>query len=380
MIESQLTDRCKKHDSEAQRVVYERLAPQMLGVCLRYAGNQSDAEDMLQDGFITAFQKIKQFKNKGSFEGWIRKIMVNTALMYLRDKKQTRGAVPFEEVEWQIADDDHEEAYSQTAVQIVQKASFTQEEILEQVALLPDGFREIFNLYAIENMKHKDIAKTLDISVGTSKSQLSRARKQIQKGLYYKALDQNKQKENKRKRIVAIITGMGLGFEHIDVLAQEALTGLSVPTTAGWEAVQQSLDAPPANTVVSSAAITKVAVSIATAGAIAAGVYFIVDKSDTDKINTHKEVTSPAQQNAKPANTFVIPADSCAREETTATENSIIKTTTPVNNPAPEEAKNTQKIPVKTDTVQIPVKKVIRVQRKTIVRDTIHKRDTVYIH
>lgn len=381
MIESQLITRCQQHDNEAQRIVYERYAGKMLGVCLRYAANRAEAEDLLHDGFVTAFGKVKQFKNKGSFEGWLQRIMVNTALMHLRSKSKEQGRVPFEEIEWQIADEQEDEAYSESAIQTVQKASFTKEEILEQVASLPEGFRVVFNLYAIEQMKHKEIAKTLGISTGTSKSQLFHARKQIQKALYHKAVEQKKEKENKKRAIVAILTGMGLGLDHIDVLAQEAATGLSVPTTGGWEALQQSLASGQAATGAASASAgasiaTKAVITIAAAGAIATTAYFISESSTKDEVPAN-EITAPAPESTpEPEKTFsipVAPVDSICKDDMEPVETPE-KT---IAKPLKEETKTEKTIVY--DTVRVPVKKVIRVKKQRLVRDTVHKQDTLHI-
>jgi len=379
MIESQLTDRCKQADSEAQRIVYERYAGKMLGVCLRYAGNRSEAEDLMHDGFVTAFEKIKQFKNKGSFEGWLQRIMVNTALMHLRNKTKETGRVPFEEVEWQITDDKQDEALSETAIQIVQQAEFTKEEILEQVKNLPEGFRVVFNLYALEQMKHREIAKTLGISVGTSKSQLFYARKQIQKALYHKAVEQKKNKENKKRAIVAIFSGMGLGLNHIDVLAQEALSELSVPTSGGWEALQQSLSS--GSTATQSAAVatgasvsTKVIVTIAAAAAITSGALLLEKHFNAQDQNTQEINASAPENTPVNKNTFVLPADSIPENP-----NADSRIDEPENSVTPTSDDRNTDNTVIADTVRVPVKRVIRVKKQTIVRDTIHTKDTVFI-
>ncbi len=142
----------------------------MLGVCQRYARNSADAEDILQDAFIKVFKKIGQFKFEGSFEGWIRKIVVNTALKkysLVRYSKELTGFEITDSIDWQIGP----AAYSH----------LTEKDLLALINGLPDGYRLIFNLYVIEGYQHEEIAEMLGIQPGTSRSQLVKARTMLQK-------------------------------------------------------------------------------------------------------------------------------------------------------------------------------------------------------
>ncbi len=142
----------------------------MLGVCHRYARNSADAEDILQDAFIKVFAKIYQFKFEGSFEGWIRKIVVNTALKkysLLRYEKELSG--------YEINDRD------ESGMEPSAYAHITEKELLELINNLPDGYRLVFNLYVIEGYQHDEIAEMLGIQSGTSRSQLVKARSMLQK-------------------------------------------------------------------------------------------------------------------------------------------------------------------------------------------------------
>jgi len=138
----------------------------MMGVCMRYAASRTDAEDILQMGFVKMFQKITYFKNEGSFEGWVRRIMVNTAIELYRKNVRLLHTVELEGV----VEVDDANALSQLAVK----------DLMQLVQNLPDGYRMVFNLYAIEGYSHKEIAEQLGISEGGSKSQLSRARNYLQ--------------------------------------------------------------------------------------------------------------------------------------------------------------------------------------------------------
>jgi len=159
-----LIEGCRRSDSKAQRELYEILAPRMFAVCRRYVKDKEQAEDVLQDGFVTLFEKISTFKGDGSFEGWARKIFVNTALMQLRRNDALKFSDSIEDSQ---------------AVQMMPSETLEQigaEEITDLIKTMPDGFRAVFNLYVIEGYTHEEIAEMLSITEGGSRSQLSRAR------------------------------------------------------------------------------------------------------------------------------------------------------------------------------------------------------------
>lgn len=153
-----------KGDRAAQKRLYELLAPKMFPVCMRYIGDRVQAEDLLQEGFITLFTRLDSYKGEGSFEGWARKIFVTTALMSLRKKDALKMS------------DDLEAARGIKAETVNQVQTIGYKELMELVMSLPDGFRTVFNLYVIEGYSHKEIGEMLGISEITSRSQLSRAR------------------------------------------------------------------------------------------------------------------------------------------------------------------------------------------------------------
>ena len=166
--EEQLLEGCRKGDRKAQRDLYEKFAPLMFAICRRYINDNAEAEDVLVCGFTKVFAKIDQFKSEGSFEGWIRRIMVNEALSYIRKNKSMYLEVEIEKA-------DREPDYSQIQDQL------EVEDLQKMVDRLPSGYKTVFNLYAIEGFSHKEIAEKLGISENTSKSQLSRARVHLQK-------------------------------------------------------------------------------------------------------------------------------------------------------------------------------------------------------
>ncbi len=155
---------CKKNDRHSQELLYRHFARKMYAICVSYAGDRSLAKDMLQDAFIKVFKNIKNFKKDGSLEGWIRRIVTNTAIDHLRRNKKTDNYV-----EMAVASSKYHVTNLATS-----KVSF--DEIMEQVDRLPEGARIVFNLYALDGYTHKEIAEKLNITEGTSKSQFNRAR------------------------------------------------------------------------------------------------------------------------------------------------------------------------------------------------------------
>ncbi len=166
--EQQLIDLCKKGDRQAQKAVYDKLAPRMFPVCIRYTGDRTVAEDMLQDGFVTLFSKLDSYKGEGSFEGWARKIFVNTCLMYLRKKDALRMS------------EDIDLARNISSDYSTQIQNLGYKELMKLISSLPPGFRTVFNLYVFDGYSHKEIAEMLNISEVTSRTQLSRARLWLQ--------------------------------------------------------------------------------------------------------------------------------------------------------------------------------------------------------
>ena len=165
--EAQMVKALRRGDPKAQRQLYDRYAPRMLGVCMRYVGDHMTAEDILVEGFMKVFDKIGQFKSEGSFEGWMRRIMVNESLGYLRQRKRIQEVAILDEAQ-QVVD-----------TTLADEALET-EEMLRMIDTLPTGYRTVFNLYAIEGYAHAEIAEKLGITESTSKSQLHRARAMLQ--------------------------------------------------------------------------------------------------------------------------------------------------------------------------------------------------------
>ena len=161
--EEALVKACKKGDPKGQQRVYETYSPKMFGICFRYVHNDYEAEEIMIEGFVKVFDKINTFKLEGSFEGWIRRIMVNQSLMYLRSNKNSQLQTSYDHV-----------LYEPEPEQF--RTDLETQDLLKLIEKLPLGYRTVFNLYAIEGYSHAEIAKRLGITESTSKSQLSRAR------------------------------------------------------------------------------------------------------------------------------------------------------------------------------------------------------------
>lgn len=165
-----LIEACKKGEPRAQREVYARFSPMMFAVALRYTNNaRTEAEDILQESWIKVFRHIKSFSEHNSFEGWLRRIVVNTAITHYRRNQKHAFQLDVDEVHATPAD-----------LEAFKELDFTREELASAIAQMPKGYGMVFNMYVIEGYKHKEIAEQLGIDLNTSKSQLSRARKYLQ--------------------------------------------------------------------------------------------------------------------------------------------------------------------------------------------------------
>ena len=169
MTDEQIVKGCIDKNAIAQKNLYEKFSRKMMGVCLRYCDSTEEAEDVVQNGFISIFENIESFKGTGSLEGWVRKIMVNTALTNIRKNKKLKQNIELDSVEFMLPSN------------IYQNDSFAAKDLLKIIQTLPVGFKTVFNLYAIEGYSHKEIGEMLNISEGTSKSQYSRAKAHLQK-------------------------------------------------------------------------------------------------------------------------------------------------------------------------------------------------------
>ncbi|WP_282134817.1 RNA polymerase sigma factor [Seonamhaeicola maritimus] len=165
---NQLIENCKINDTKAQGELYKLFSNKLFSICLKYSRNYAEAEDNLQDAFLTIFNKIEQYKHKGSFEGWLKRITVNTALQRYRNEK--------------VFDIINENVIEDVEIEVDEDV-FSLDFLLKIIQELPDRYRLVFNLYVLDGYSHKDIADMLSINVGTSKSNLARARQILKQNI-----------------------------------------------------------------------------------------------------------------------------------------------------------------------------------------------------
>lgn len=164
MSEKELIAKCINKDNEAITELYQKLAGKMYGICLRYACDNQEAEDLLQEGFMKMLDCLDSFKFTGSFEGWVRRLFVNTAInQYRKNKKHQKISV--------------EDCHAEQEYDVDVVSQMSAEELIEVIQTIPEGYRMVFNMYVIEGYKHQEIAKKLNISESTSKTQLLKAKK-----------------------------------------------------------------------------------------------------------------------------------------------------------------------------------------------------------
>jgi RNA polymerase sigma-70 factor, ECF subfamily len=197
-----LIKRSIKKDREAQQELYKKYYPVVLGICMRYASDTSEAKDMLQETFIRIFSKLRQYKGKGSFEGWIKRVTVSTSVNIYKKNKRYKNRIENKENsinEYELSADS-DETVEETGniktilnpqninINTVRKANFTYDELIEILKLLPEPYRIVFNLFIIEEYTHEEIAGMLNINIKTSWSRLSRAKKLFQEELSKKTI------------------------------------------------------------------------------------------------------------------------------------------------------------------------------------------------
>lgn len=176
MTEEAILQGCLQNKPAAQKELYHKYSPKMLSVCYRYGHNREDAEDMLQEGFIKVFSQMHTFENRGSLEGWIRRIMVHTCINILKKNKKFNESV---------------DIIHATTLQVREDAipSIIQaKQVIECIRLLPIGYRTVLNLYAIEGFSHREIGEMLDIEESTSRSQYTRAKAMLEDVLVKKRI------------------------------------------------------------------------------------------------------------------------------------------------------------------------------------------------
>ena len=163
---------CKKGDRRAQNKIFERYFGKMSGVCMRYISDRDERQDVVQAGFIKVFSNIEKYNGEGSFEGWMRRIMSNTAIDHIRKNKKIFVSIDATDYDWLANQEDNEISWNKTLIKETKR-------VMEEIQNLSPAYRLVFNMYVIEDYSHNEIAEILNISVGTSKSNLSKAKRNL---------------------------------------------------------------------------------------------------------------------------------------------------------------------------------------------------------
>ena len=172
MSDQQIIEGCVRHDRRSQQVLYDKYSRYLLGVCLRYSTDKEEAEDILQESLLKIYFNIKEYSGTGSFTGWLRKVAVNTAITHYHKNLKHRYHIDIDEY-----------VSVETGVTSFEEDFFTSDELFKVLNELPAGYRMVFNLYAVEGYKHKEIAEMLDCPIGTIMSRLHRGRRLLQREL-----------------------------------------------------------------------------------------------------------------------------------------------------------------------------------------------------
>ncbi len=370
--EHQVIEECKTGAASAKEWIYKKYAPIMLGVCLRYVKDKMQAEDILHESFITVFDKIEQLKDNKAIQGWIKRIIINNSLNYLKKKKYLLNVEDINENTVTNTDENDAKDIKERILQI----DVSQNDMLSIINNLPTGFRTVFNLFVFEKLKHSEISEKLGISSGTSKSQLLRARKQIQQKLYELVLEKEKNKHRKKVVLSSFIITMNDDLSYIDKIAHDKLYGFTSIPAKGIENIINA----GANTAQSgfwgmhSKLLTILSKNIITISSIVigtVGITFLVLSGNADKTTQTK-----TQSNIETPVINII--DTIINNDTIdnlRTEPITVQTKQkPVTKQPKKESATVQ---VEDKPVTVKIKKVITIKKKKIITDTIRKTDTL---
>lgn len=328
-----------------------------------------EAEDVLQESFITIYESIHQLKNKNAFEGWMKRIVVNNSLKYLKKQKYDSD---INEIKEKISEEKPSENYD--IKERILNSEISQEEMLSAINTLPTGFKTVFNLYVFEKLKHSEISQKLNISVGTSKSQLLRARALIQKNLHNLVSSKEKERKPEYVMLTAFFGVMEDDLKYIDQLAHDKLNK--------WIA-QPKLDI---NTITSAGkSVSWVSKAKLAIKAGSKTFWYVVSGTTTSIIAvvwaTVVFSNNSAQINpisSEPKKEILIPIKDTITKENETTIDSTIPA-----KPVIKTEKMKPIIPSKKETKtvnkKVYVKKVVKIKKRKIVNDTLRKTDTLHL-
>jgi RNA polymerase sigma factor (sigma-70 family) len=369
-------EKCKQGDTGAQTALYKQYAPLLLGVCRRYINNRMQAEDVLHESFITIFEKITDLKDVNSIEGWMKRIVINNSLKFLKHREHFSDIDEINESEIVGGNHDNQPEMKDELLQSV----ISQEEMLEVINGLPTGFRTVFNLYVFEKYDHNEIAQELGISASTSRSQLVRSRKMIQKRLV-ELVEKNKKDKKERVYLSSFLLLMNDDSSFFDQIAFAKLNGyqvdpISIPSflnntqnelvKAGTQGVMGKMAI-----LVGKKFIWVTALFVGVAGFS----LFVLLPEKEQPIQTKNEEQVAPNERSLPV----------AIPDTASFAPTISATDTNETQASPILKKKV--IPVVHDSIKgkavvhrkVVVKKVIRVKKDAFVADTIRKKDTLEV-
>ena len=206
---NEIIEACQNGENLARKMLYEEYSTKMRAVCYRYLGNIMDTEDILHESFIIIFAKIGQYSGKGSFEGWLKRIVINTSLNFLKKKRKSTISYGDEMIEiWEQKNIENpiSSKGEEKDKDLVRRMNFSKDELMEIMQQLPEGYKLVFNLVVFEKHTHKEVGELLSITEGTSRSQLNRARKYLQQELYKASIEKRKKEDNDQyKSILRVV-------------------------------------------------------------------------------------------------------------------------------------------------------------------------------
>ena len=183
MSDEELIKGCRRYNRRSQRELFDKYYIVMKSICMRYSDNNFLAEDLMQEGFLTIFSKIKKYSGKGSFEGWMKRIMINTVLMHHRKNKNKPHHESLEVASHSLRKEESETPDDLEEQKLnfshILRADFSEKELMETLSIVPEHYRQVFNLYCIDEYKHQEIAEQLDIDVKTSRTRFIKSKKNI---------------------------------------------------------------------------------------------------------------------------------------------------------------------------------------------------------
>lgn len=324
--------------------IYKKHSQKMLWVCKRYVNDLSLAEDLMHEGFIAAMQKQNTFSGFGSFEGWLRTIMVNTSLMYLRKSKSNLFISGIDISDTTTATTDMNPTYDNKSKII--NTDFSQKELLDVVDAIPEHHKIVFNMYVIDKFSHDEIGKTLNITTNTSKSHLLRARKKIQELLLLKANEKEQKKDWKRLFFWILFSG-----SYVDSLYANGFSSFNDNPSKNFviDDVIEQQNLPAKMTSGHILGITFQKIFIAAASVIVVSSAFIYFQNNESKPeSSESKITQSAVSNDDQSETNQLQKDSLRINEESLTDSKSEQNTITKSSPKPKkpDKKNQDKQPV----------------------------------